>query len=187
MHPFEKILYEKLSDKIKNNDRYAQVVYHSLCNTNFYNLKERPNAVKEYEQLNEKHEKIANNWWRTIARKTILLIRKLTGPKIVVGSDKKGFKYAQIKYRFGTKKLDRIMVFLQIKIAPLFPRYDYVYSCSWRTAGSIVAEIRNKGENYLNFYCSGNEGTVDDEFYFDMKEYGWYGYEYDAYGDLTEP
>ncbi len=39
-----------------------------------------------------------------------------------------------------------------------------IYSCSWRHAGGIIAEIRNmhyhKNENYMDFYCSGDEGTV---------------------------
>ena len=45
--------------------------------------------------------------------------------------------------------------------------YDYindeVISISWRGAGSFVADIRNIGEDYMDFYCSGNEGEVDKE------------------------
>ena len=45
--------------------------------------------------------------------------------------------------------------------------YDYindeVISSSWRGAGSFVADIRNIGEDYMDFYCSGNEGEVDKE------------------------
>lgn len=37
---------------------------------------------------------------------------------------------------------------------------DYVYSCSWRYAGGLVASMRYQGENYLDFYCSGREGKV---------------------------
>jgi len=37
---------------------------------------------------------------------------------------------------------------------------DNLYSCTWRYAGGLVARLRNKGEDYLHFYCSGNEGTV---------------------------
>lgn len=39
-----------------------------------------------------------------------------------------------------------------------------VWSCSWRYAGGIIAEIRNNcyytAEDYMNFYCSGNEGLI---------------------------
>lgn len=39
-----------------------------------------------------------------------------------------------------------------------------VWSCSWRYAGGIIADIRNKhynaNEDYLDFYCSGQEGFV---------------------------
>jgi len=45
--------------------------------------------------------------------------------------------------------------------------YDYindeVISQSWRGAGGFVAGIRNLGEDYMDFYCSGNEGKVDAE------------------------
>jgi len=45
--------------------------------------------------------------------------------------------------------------------------YDYindeVISQSWRGAGGFVASIRNLGEDYMDFYCSGNEGQVDPE------------------------
>ena len=45
--------------------------------------------------------------------------------------------------------------------------YDYindeVISESWRGAGGFVADIRNLGEDYMDFYCSGNEGQVDKE------------------------
>ena len=45
--------------------------------------------------------------------------------------------------------------------------YDYindeVISESWRGAGGFVAGIRNLGEDYMDFYCSGNEGQVDKE------------------------
>ena len=37
---------------------------------------------------------------------------------------------------------------------------DYVYCCTWRYAGSLVANMRDKEEDYLDFYCSGNEGEV---------------------------
>jgi len=40
---------------------------------------------------------------------------------------------------------------------------DFIYSCSWRFAGGLVAEIRNVGEDYMDFYCSGDEETVPKE------------------------
>lgn len=32
------------------------------------------------------------------------------------------------------------------------------WSCSWRSAGGIVAEIRGGGEDYMDWYCSGMGG-----------------------------
>lgn len=43
---------------------------------------------------------------------------------------------------------------------------DEYWSCSWRSAGGYIADIRNANhgtnEGYMNFYCSGNEGVVSD-------------------------
>jgi len=57
------------------------------------------------------------------------------------------------------------------------------WTVSWRTAGGIVAELRSKNEDYLDFYCSGiasvddlsvtPEGTVDPEIIEDLKNLGW--------------
>jgi hypothetical protein len=37
------------------------------------------------------------------------------------------------------------------------------WSCSWRAAGGVVARLRNCGEDYMNYYCSGMGGfaTMD--------------------------
>lgn len=55
------------------------------------------------------------------------------------------------------------------------------FSCSWRTAGGIVADLRNLGEDYLHFYCSGlsddeppvSEGDVTDRVAAALAERGW--------------
>jgi len=46
-------------------------------------------------------------------------------------------------------------------------------SLSWRAAGRIVALIRNRGEDYMDFYGSGNEGTSDDKVREYMEKIGW--------------
>ena len=73
--------------------------------------------------------------------------------------------------------------------------YDYindeVISSSWRGAGSFVADIRNIGEDYMDFYCSGNEGEVDKEIeeLFNMNGIVLFEDLYDSYSNtlnLTE-
>lgn len=70
-----------------------------------------------------------------------------------------------------------------------------LWSCTWRSAGSIVAELRGEGD-YLNWYCSGMggsawyetedqdqwmadkkyvpESTVTDEIRTDLGSLGWH-------------
>lgn len=50
---------------------------------------------------------------------------------------------------------------------------------SWRGAGGMVADLRNKGEDYMDFYCSGcgdegvPEGTITTEVEELMAGLGW--------------
>ena len=47
------------------------------------------------------------------------------------------------------------------------------YSCSWRYAGGLVARLRDKGEDYIHFYCSGHEGSVRQEIKKSFNKLGW--------------
>lgn len=55
-----------------------------------------------------------------------------------------------------------------------------VWSCSWRYAGGIIADIRNAHhgakEDYLDFYCSGNEGYVSETVSKCFEDMGWIPY-----------
>lgn len=44
---------------------------------------------------------------------------------------------------------------------------------SWRMAGSLVAALRFKGEDYMDYYCSGNEGRVMSWIANAMEKLGW--------------
>lgn len=58
-----------------------------------------------------------------------------------------------------------------------------IYSCSWRYAGGLVAEIRDGGESYMDFYCSGNEGTVTEEVKTIFGKLGWEPYPWEEDDD----
>jgi hypothetical protein len=58
-----------------------------------------------------------------------------------------------------------------------FTKEDKVWSCSWRHAGGIVAQLRWKNESYIDFYCSGNEGNITEEIRKDLETLGWYSTE----------
>ena len=55
------------------------------------------------------------------------------------------------------------------------------WGASWRHAGGIVADLRNKGECYIDWYCSGMadregylpESVVSDEIRQDLLKLGW--------------
>lgn len=61
-----------------------------------------------------------------------------------------------------------------------FVRDGARWSCSWRQAGSVVAELRGKGD-YMDWYCSGispfgdfvPEGVVTEEIRNDLTLIGW--------------
>ena len=52
-----------------------------------------------------------------------------------------------------------------------------IWSCSWRCSGGIIADIRNTQynthEDYMAFYCSGNEGFVSDLVNECFNRMGW--------------
>jgi hypothetical protein len=48
-----------------------------------------------------------------------------------------------------------------------------LWSVSWRQAGGIVADLRDKSECYMDFYCSGGEGVQDSEILKDFGKLGW--------------
>ena len=47
------------------------------------------------------------------------------------------------------------------------------WGCTWRGAGGIVADLRDRGEEYIDFYCSGGEGTVTTEVAGELAALGW--------------
>lgn len=50
---------------------------------------------------------------------------------------------------------------------------ENTWSASWRTAGGIVADLRNCGEDYVDWYCSGLEGYVHDDIRLALARLGW--------------
>lgn len=50
------------------------------------------------------------------------------------------------------------------------------WTASWRSSGGIVADLRNQGEDYMDYYCSGIKGAAsydpnDDTDYFERTGY----------------
>ena len=69
----------------------------------------------------------------------------------------------------------------------LFYKNNEEWSCSWRYAGGVLADIRDVGESYMDWYCSGigsrqdgyvGEGFITDEIRSDLLELGWIIKEY---------
>ncbi len=58
--------------------------------------------------------------------------------------------------------------------------YEMIYACSWRYAGELVASIRAKGEDYMEFYCSGDEGKVSNRVRILFLGLGWEPLSYDT-------
>lgn len=50
--------------------------------------------------------------------------------------------------------------------------HEKEYSFSFRGAGSLIAAIRSSG-NYMDWYCSGVDGKVNDEISSVLEKDGW--------------
>jgi hypothetical protein len=85
------------------------------------------------------------------------------------------------------------MQFQKLDVMPILKNQRW--SASWRSAGGIVADMRQEGD-YIDWYCSGMgeglgngdadgtkgyvpEGTVTEEVRMDLKELGWLPLEWD--------
>lgn len=72
--------------------------------------------------------------------------------------------------------------FQKLEIFPILK--EEKWSCSWRYAGGIIADMREEGD-YIDWYCSGivdpnesnnkivSEGVVTEEVVSDLKSIGW--------------
>jgi hypothetical protein len=68
--------------------------------------------------------------------------------------------------------------FQKLDVMPVLK--DQRWSCSWRYAGGIVADMREEGD-YMDYYCSGmhggdgyvSESVVTDQVRGDLLELGW--------------
>lgn len=65
---------------------------------------------------------------------------------------------------------------LPIAVIPLLRQHPDkdMWGCSWRSAGGIVANMREQGD-YMDWYCAGQEGHIDPEIAADLKQLGWQG------------
>lgn len=54
-----------------------------------------------------------------------------------------------------------------------------VWACTWRYAGGMVANLRDQDEDYIDFYGSGNEGTIDSEIGELFTAMGWQAVPYE--------
>lgn len=50
---------------------------------------------------------------------------------------------------------------------------QWTFSRTFRAAGDLIADIRDKGEIYLDWYCCADEGVVSEEIATGMKSKGW--------------
>ncbi len=46
---------------------------------------------------------------------------------------------------------------------------------TWRAVAGVVADLRGRGEDYLDFYCSGGEGEITRRVAAAMDALGWHG------------
>jgi hypothetical protein len=54
-----------------------------------------------------------------------------------------------------------------------FTKEGKEWSCTWRYAGGMIARLRGEGEDYLDYYCIGNEGNITEQVKEDLEALGW--------------
>jgi hypothetical protein len=57
------------------------------------------------------------------------------------------------------------------------PKQLVQYSCSWRYAGGLVANVE-KSKDYLDYYCSDNEGEVESWIEEEFNKENWFPAKY---------
>jgi hypothetical protein len=83
----------------------------------------------------------------------------------------KNKKYAQELYAALCN-----MQWQKLEVIPILK--EELWHCSWRYSGGLVAELQGYGD-YMNWYCSGNEGKVSKRIASDLKQLGWIPVEWD--------
>ena len=171
----------KFKDKFQDK-QYALGAYQSLCNVEWVHK----SAPENWQELVKKEELAAqkqrNVFYRKWPQKTIRYLRRQILNHIEYTEvEKTNFNGKELNLKvLKCKKgwLNKVHSWLLNLEFKFIPRYnfsvkDWLYSCSWRYAGELVSIIRNAGEDYLDFYCSGNEGDIYTVFADDMESIGW--------------
>jgi hypothetical protein len=71
------------------------------------------------------------------------------------------------RYQYYAQNLYAAMCNMQWQKMDVMPILkDEYWSVSWRRAGGLVAELRDNGEDYMDYYCSGMGGLAT----YDVKE-----------------
>lgn len=67
-------------------------------------------------------------------------------------------------------------------------RTNDIYSCSFRYAGGLVAELRNQGEDYMDFYCFSfsGEGSYHREIYEPLNNNGYQAVKFKEFNSLQK-
>jgi len=135
---------------------YANRVYASLCNVQWVHNSAPQDWYNYLEQKELDWERKNKVFWRKWSRNFFHWLRNFI-------LNKKSWSWLNM----GLLDLEYLFW-----IFPN-PEPNWIYSCSWRYASGLVADIRDVDEDYLNFYCNGKEGIIDEEFAKDMEKLGW--------------
>ncbi len=176
MANFEKDI-ETLKSKLANSV-YAQRMYATLCNNEF---------VKIAEAGADWAEKLAKMQVKHLRRTRVKRFIRWVINHVRTPFARYGYKLELRPHIFDGKTIDmktmiprepfstinHWLLDLETKFWDFYKQPDWIYSCSWRYAGGMIADLRGLGEDYMDFYCSGGEGLVDPEIEEDLYKLGW--------------
>lgn len=116
------------------------------------------NTLKQYDQRFDNHESRVNNMEYDLLTTDWIL------EKVRTRDD-----YAQNLYAAMCNN-----EFIPFEVVPILrqdPEKDY-WSCSWRSAGGIIADMQEKGD-YIDWYCSGIRDITEESSLTEEEENTW--------------
>jgi hypothetical protein len=149
---------------------------------------QKEGAIRRAEETGEEPNQLYIDWWEQIKIDDAKKVEDLEWQKNNLEYDLRSTDWIFEKARASDDYAQNIYAalcnndFMKLAVVPILK--EETWSCSWRHAGGIVADMLGKGD-YIDWYCSGisdggnrtngyvPESVVTIEVREDLKKLGW--------------